>query len=328
MDALPAPPPHAAVRLILCRHGETALNADHILQGSGVNPPLNDRGRAQARLLGARLAKERIDWIVSSELLRARQTADEVAAHHPTVPRDVFADLAEISWGVLEGTKSPDIAKLHTAWDQGDFDYSAERGESPKQVSQRAGAQLFALIDEARRRPRAASGPYTIAIVIHGRLLRILLATLLHRSLFCMPAFSHTNCNINVLDFVTPPSPITDLPLLRTLPPADLAAFAETHFAQQAGHPTSPPPHVRLDAAPAMVNLTHAHVWGGKPGDGILAVPWTRADIGKWTTIEDVAKSLECDEVVTDVGADGFWLVGTLISETGHLVEADADPTD
>jgi probable phosphoglycerate mutase len=63
--------------LMLARHGETDDNARLIFQGQGGGS-LNARGRTQAERLAARLAKE-LDLIVSSDLTRAKETAEEIA---------------------------------------------------------------------------------------------------------------------------------------------------------------------------------------------------------------------------------------------------------
>ena len=63
--------------LLLARHGETDDNARLIFQGQGGGS-LNARGRAQAERLAARLAGG-LDLIVSSDLTRAKETAEEVA---------------------------------------------------------------------------------------------------------------------------------------------------------------------------------------------------------------------------------------------------------
>ena len=63
--------------LLLARHGETDDNARLIFQGQGGGS-LNARGRAQAERLAARLANS-IDVIVSSDLTRAKETAELVA---------------------------------------------------------------------------------------------------------------------------------------------------------------------------------------------------------------------------------------------------------
>jgi len=64
--------------LILIRHGETAWNAEHRIQGH-LDSPLNDEGLAQALLLGERLGQEPFEHFYSSDLGRALQTAQPIA---------------------------------------------------------------------------------------------------------------------------------------------------------------------------------------------------------------------------------------------------------
>jgi len=61
------------MRLFVVRHAEAAPGDPDELR------PLTDAGRATARALGARLAAEPIDAVVSSPLLRARETAEAIA---------------------------------------------------------------------------------------------------------------------------------------------------------------------------------------------------------------------------------------------------------
>ena len=63
--------------IILVRHGETALNVSRVLQPPDT--PLSQRGHAQARAVAERLSNEHVAALVSSDLLRARQTADAIA---------------------------------------------------------------------------------------------------------------------------------------------------------------------------------------------------------------------------------------------------------
>ena len=84
------------MRIYLIRHGR---------QNSplcNVNVPLSDAGRRQAELLGERLKKESIDAVWSSDLIRARETAD-IINEKIRAPRIIREGLREISFGDLEG---------------------------------------------------------------------------------------------------------------------------------------------------------------------------------------------------------------------------------
>jgi probable phosphoglycerate mutase len=68
----------ADTHLIAIRHGETEWNSQGRFQGH-LNSVLNQEGRAQADALGERLARERFDLLLSSDLGRALQTASAIA---------------------------------------------------------------------------------------------------------------------------------------------------------------------------------------------------------------------------------------------------------
>jgi broad specificity phosphatase PhoE len=93
--------------IVLVRHGETDWNRERRWQGH-ADPPLNDRGRAQAHALARRLAGGRLDAIYSSDLARARETAEIVATGRDV---EVVADpaLREIDVGEWRGLTTPEI---------------------------------------------------------------------------------------------------------------------------------------------------------------------------------------------------------------------------
>jgi broad specificity phosphatase PhoE len=66
-------------RVLLLRHGRTVWNAERRFQGQ-ADPPLDDVGRGQAREIATLIATFQPGVIVSSDLLRASQTADELVA--------------------------------------------------------------------------------------------------------------------------------------------------------------------------------------------------------------------------------------------------------
>src|SRR5215467_3096506 len=89
------------VRILLTRHGETIFNVEGRWQGQ-ADSPLTERGRAQAAELARALADEQIAAVYSSDLGRAADTAEEIAALHQlevrTEPR-----LREIDVGAWTG---------------------------------------------------------------------------------------------------------------------------------------------------------------------------------------------------------------------------------
>jgi broad specificity phosphatase PhoE len=86
---------------LLVRHGETDWNADGRLQGQ-TDRPLSGFGRTQAHKLAGELAEEKLEAIYSSDLARARETA-EIVAEHLGLPVLLDPDLREKDWGTWEG---------------------------------------------------------------------------------------------------------------------------------------------------------------------------------------------------------------------------------
>lgn len=183
--------------LYLVRHGETEYNRLRIMQGRRINAPLNDTGRRQAAALGRRLAAVPFDAAYTSTLDRAIETAAIVLSDRPGIPVTRRPELDEMSWGVYEG--EPDSESLREAlngifrqWDQGAFDYAIEGGESIRDVEARA---RRALEDIVAQHPGE-----TVLVVAHGRLLRVLLASVLAGyGLARMGDIGHANTSVNRL---------------------------------------------------------------------------------------------------------------------------------
>jgi broad specificity phosphatase PhoE len=87
--------------LLLVRHAETDWNADGRLQGQ-TDRPLSDFGRRQAQRLAGELEREEIEAIYSSDLSRARETA-EILGERLGLPVALDPELREKDWGTWEG---------------------------------------------------------------------------------------------------------------------------------------------------------------------------------------------------------------------------------
>src|SRR5262249_58138144 len=85
----------------LARHGETDWNRARRWQGH-ADRPLTERGRAQAVALAERLADIALDAIYASDLRRARETADFVAARQGLAVLEL-RELREVDVGSWEG---------------------------------------------------------------------------------------------------------------------------------------------------------------------------------------------------------------------------------
>ena len=126
-------------RLLLLRHGRTAWNAQRRFQGQ-ADPPLDEIGRAQAYEVGALMAAVRPDQLVTSDLVRAAQTAEIVGA---ATGLEAIADarLRERGLGHWEGLTRDEVADTFpdefADWVAG-RDVSRRGGESRAQVAERA----------------------------------------------------------------------------------------------------------------------------------------------------------------------------------------------
>src|SRR5207253_901529 len=106
----------AASERIIClaRHGETEWNRIGRWQGA-TDIPLSDVGRAQARLLAERLRDRRIARVHASELSRARETAEIVAAHLGVPAPTTDRRLGERGYGAFEGLTRVECEERHPA---------------------------------------------------------------------------------------------------------------------------------------------------------------------------------------------------------------------
>jgi broad specificity phosphatase PhoE len=150
--------------LFLARHGQTEDNARQIFQGQGGSG-LNARGRAQAARLAARVAGT-VDAIVSSDLERARETADIVAR---MARLEVTFDraLREVDVGAWTGLSTEDVQARFpeewAAWRSG-VDVPRGGGETYADLAERVVASLAALAERARGK--------RVLVVSHGAALR------------------------------------------------------------------------------------------------------------------------------------------------------------
>ena len=181
------------MRLILVRHGQTEWNAGGRYQGQS-NVALSELGRRQAECLAGNFPVQSLDAIYSSDLDRARETAECVGRKFG-VPVCLEPSFRELSFGDWEGltyqeisTRWPEEAnKLFTAPDT----LKIPNGETFQDLQKRALAKIDILykehIDE------------TVAVFAHGAINKTMLAGLMHIPLHYLWSIRQDNTAVNIL---------------------------------------------------------------------------------------------------------------------------------
>ncbi|KAL6641931.1 hypothetical protein ACP70R_020112 [Stipagrostis hirtigluma subsp. patula] len=99
--------------VVVVRHGETAWNAGRTIQGQ-MDPELNETGRQQAVMVARRLSKEtKPAAVYSSDLKRAAETAQTIAAACDVSNLVLDRALRERHMGDLHGLKWDDAVRTH-----------------------------------------------------------------------------------------------------------------------------------------------------------------------------------------------------------------------
>ena len=160
--------------LILLRHAETDLAGTFC---GATDPPLNQRGLAQLPALIARLADLHLDAIYTSDLLRARQTAEAIAAPHSTQihPRP---SLRQINFGRWETLTWQQIEQADPAFA---VRWIAEFPNLPPPDGEPIPLFKHRVLEEIAFIRQQLQGQ-TVAIVTHSTVLRVLLEELGHFS--------------------------------------------------------------------------------------------------------------------------------------------------
>jgi probable phosphomutase (TIGR03848 family) len=162
--------------VILARHGRTIANATGVLAGRSKGVHLDEKGVAQARAAGERLAQLQLATVVSSPLERCRETAKEINKLQPG-PLKIATErgLVECDYGAWTGRELKTLAK-EPLWRTVQVHPSAAafpEGESMAQMSSRA-------IEAVRRwdaKVEAEHGSDAVWLAVsHGDVIKAILA--------------------------------------------------------------------------------------------------------------------------------------------------------
>jgi probable phosphoglycerate mutase len=180
-------------QLCIVRHGETAWNAEHRVQGQ-LDVPLNAIGHAQALAASRILGQEKFDAIYSSDLQRARQTAAPTA-ELLSLPVILDEALRERHYGIFERLTYADVQvkypEDYARFAARDPDYAFRTGESLKDFSARSIAVISKIVRENQGK--------RVLVFTHGGVLDKLYRHVTGLPLSAERDFGIPNCGINRL---------------------------------------------------------------------------------------------------------------------------------
>lgn len=162
---------------VFVRHGQSTWNLEGRVQGQQHEPPLTELGRRQARAAAEKVRNLRAALLMSSDQVRAAQTA-EIVATAVRLPVHYDAQLREHDHGDLTGLTSEEALRkwgsdLDTPYDPDAVQGSS--GESARQV----GARVMAVLSSAQ--DSFPEGP--VIVVGHGSAIQLGIALLLDEDL-------------------------------------------------------------------------------------------------------------------------------------------------
>lgn len=179
------------MKLIIVRHGATDYNLHRRIQGQ-IDTELNELGLEQAEELGAALAGESLQLVLSSDLTRARQTTAAVLRHQSAVPVEYTARLRERHFGCFQDRPSSELKRALEVWPGERETYRPDGGESLLESHER----VRALWQEILRK----HAEKTLLVSAHGGVCKSLVALVLGEDLRFRNDLAQDNCCINVLN--------------------------------------------------------------------------------------------------------------------------------
>lgn len=201
-EVLPSPREgNRGLRLLLVRHGETEWNRVARFQG-GIDVPLNDNGRKQAQQAAEFLKNVKIDFAVSSPMLRPKETAEIILGQHPHITLELKDALREINHGRWEGKLESEIKQeypdlLHQ-WQISPETVQMPDGENLRQVWDRAVTYWDAIVESVGASDTELK---TGLIVAHDAINKVILCHVLGLSAASIWSIKQGNGAVTVIDY-------------------------------------------------------------------------------------------------------------------------------
>jgi broad specificity phosphatase PhoE len=222
-------PKHAVERrlqIYMLRHGKPLFPDGRSYIYGWTDYPLSPLGKEQAKNIGAALSSVRFDRVISSDLSRAAETADIVAASQrppiPNVERD--PDLREINMGEWDGKAAAEIKENYV-------DIFRERGLDLANVAAPGGETFVRLRERAmkafERITRASEELSNILLVAHGACMWSVISGIFGIGLGDIFRFGLDHCAVHLIEYRPTPTQWGNYRLIRYNWTPDVAAYSD-----------------------------------------------------------------------------------------------------
>ena len=180
--------------IYIVRHGQTEWNILGKTQGHG-DSNLTAKGRGQAELLAESMTKYPIDYIYSSDLGRAYQTA-EIIGNKLSIEVEKTEALREMNFGTWEGRIIKDIIEedpeLYKMWRNEPHLAKIPQGETLSQIKERTDAFIKEINEKY-------DGKH-IVLVTHSLCARIMLLSFLDSDVKNIYRINQANTALNIIE--------------------------------------------------------------------------------------------------------------------------------
>eukprot|EP00095_Tigriopus_kingsejongensis_P010987 maker-scaffold281_size224178-snap-gene-1.25 protein:Tk10987 transcript:maker-scaffold281_size224178-snap-gene-1.25-mRNA-1 annotation:"fructose- -bisphosphatase tigar" len=169
------------VELYLVRHGQTEGNKERVLQGQ-KDYPLNELGRTQAGVAGEALKDVPFQAYFSSDLSRARETAEIIQRLNSTPQGSIvaMASLRERGFGIMENQPIDNYSEYCRQKGAKSFDLTPPEGENREDVQLRARQAFLDIAAQMAARENSAD-EVDILVACHGGLIREMLTVIIEQ---------------------------------------------------------------------------------------------------------------------------------------------------
>jgi len=161
------------LRLILTRHGQTDANVNHRLQGQS-DGQLNTIGRQEVGRLGEALKNTHLDVIISSDMVRAQDTAAAIARYHK-LPVISTSLVREMNCGEWDGRPAKEFIEIVKNLTIPLSQLRPSGGETLTEVQARARSFIK---DVTEKYPGK-----TVVLCSHGDFLRMVISVLMNKTI-------------------------------------------------------------------------------------------------------------------------------------------------